>query len=196
MPRPPSSEENVPLARGLSVRAGDGKVRARASERRARRRFLGALVLAAAVVVALLLVLISLGYLVLPSASPAPVNIVRTHYTILEGTSASGQYWFGLDGNFSDQLTYPDFDGYPANLTPGGTFGVPIVLWNNDTVNHTIYSVGVNAPFVLVRSDPALPIVVPTGVDDASFVFTVRVPNQPGASLGLDLTIDALGGPT
>lgn len=195
MSGPPTPDEEIPLARGLSVRAGDGRVPQKGSERRARRRLLGSLVLAAAVLVALLLVLISLGYLVLPSASPASVNIVRTHYSILEGTSASGQYWFGLDGNFSDQLTYPDFDGYPANLPPGGTFGVPIVLWNNDSVNHTIYSVSVNAPFELVRSDPALPIVVPTGVDDASFVFTVRVPNQPGASLGLSVTIDALGGP-
>lgn len=162
-----------------------------------RRRLIGYLVIAAAALVAALLVLITLGYLVLPSAAPAPVRISQTNYTLLEGKDASGAFWFGVieansNVSFTDQLTFPDFNGYPARLAPGGTFGVDLVLWNNDTQNHTVYSVTVNAPFRYLGCDPALPIVVPAGADDAAFVFSVRTPDQPGASLALNLTINAL----
>lgn len=165
-----------------------------------RRRLIGYLVIAASALVVILLVLIALGYLVLPSQQPADVNVTQTNYTILEGKAASGKNWFGVilsnaNVSFDDQLTFPNFNGYPGHLTPGATFGVDILLWNNDTVDHTVYSVSVNAPFSYVRSDPTLPNLVPANDDNAAYAFTVRAPNQPGASLVLNVTINALNAP-
>jgi hypothetical protein len=152
-----------------------------------RRRFLGYAIVAAAAVVVLLLVLIALGYLVIPTSPSSPVRITATEYTILEGTNSSGGYWFG-----PDSLSYPGFNGYPGNFTPGSTFGVPIALYNYDSQNHTVYSVAVNPPFKFVGSNPPLPCVVPAGEDSANFEFTVSVPNSPGASLVLSVTINTV----
>lgn len=166
-----------------------------------RRGLIGYLVIVASALVVVLLVLIALGYLVLPSKTPASVNIVQTNYTILEGKGATGVYWFGVIGSsganvsFDDQLTFPNFNGYPANLSPGSSFGVDVLLWNNDTLNHTVYSVSVNSPFALLGSKPTLPVNVPSRDDNAAFVFTVQTPNQPGASLVLNITINALNPP-
>jgi hypothetical protein len=152
-----------------------------------RRRILGYAVVAAAAVVALLLVLIALGYLVIPTSPSVPVRITETQYTILEGTNASGKYWFG-----PDTLSYSGFNGYPGNFTAGSTFGVPIVLINYDSQPHTVYSVSVNSPFKFLSSDPPVPCVVPAGADDAGFEFTVSVPNSPGSSFVLSVTINAV----
>lgn len=155
--------------------------------KRRRSKFLTYAVAAAAGVVVLLLILIAVGYLVLPTKSAATVNITSTHYTILEGTNASGGFWFG-----PNTLSFADFNGYPTNLTAGSTFGIPFVLWNHDSANHTIYTVTVNAPFTFVSSNPLLPRPIQAGADNANFVFSVKVPNSPGASLALNVTINAL----
>ena len=162
-----------------------------------RRRLVGYLVIAAAALVAVLLVLIGLGILVLPSSSPAPVSVTETNYTVLEGKTAYGSYWFGIiesgfNASFTDRLSFPGFNGYPGNLAPGGSFGVDVLLWNNDSTAHTVYSVSVAPPFIYLTSDPTLPIPVPAGADNAAFTFTVRAPNTPGASYALNLTINAL----
>lgn len=141
----------------------------------------------AALVVVVLLMLIGLGYIVLPQQTTPPITVTQTRYTILEGTNASGGFWFG-----PDQLVYPGLNGYPTTVPPGGSFGVPIVLWNHDSANHTVYSVSVASPFTYDGSDPALPIVVPAGEDNANFEFTLTAPSQSGVSLTVNITINAL----
>jgi hypothetical protein len=152
-----------------------------------RRRLVSLGVVAATAVVVVLVALIGLGYLVLPQSASAPITISETQWTILEGTNASGGYWFG-----PNTLSYPGLNGYPLSVAPGSTFGVPIVLWNHDNANHTVYSVLVGLPFTYVRSDPPVPIVVPAGEDSASFEFWVTAPSEPGASLMVTITINAL----
>ena len=97
--------------------------------------------------------------------------------------------------SFSDQLSFPDFNGYPGSLAPGGTFGLDLLLWNNDTANHTVYSASVAPPFTFLRSDPPLPSPVPAGVDNAAFTFTLQAPNSPGTSVVLNITVNALNAP-
>ena len=53
----------------------------------------------------------------------------------------------------------------------------------------------VNAPFAYVRSSPSLPNLVPPNDDSAAYSFMVRAPDQPGASLVLNITINALTAP-
>ena len=165
-----------------------------------RRRLIGYLVIAAAALVVVLLLLIALGYLVLPTPSPVPVKVVQTNYTILEGKGASRKYWFGViltnsNVSFSDQPSFPQINGYPGYLTPGEKFGADLVLWNNDTENHTVYSASVNPPFGFFDGDPAFPNVVPAGDDPAGYAFTVVAPNHPVASLVLNVTLNALNPP-
>lgn len=148
-----------------------------------------ALIVAAGAVV-LLLVLIGLGYLVLPQNPTAPVTITQTRYTILEGKNASGGYWFG-----PSSLVYPGLNGYPTTVVPGAKFGVPIVMWNYDTANHTVYSISVASPFVYDKSDPGVPILILAGADNANFEFTLTAPNQPGTSAVVNITINALSAP-
>jgi len=155
-----------------------------------RSRLLEFAVVGATAVVVVLLVLIGIGYLVLPASTVAPVTVSGTRYSILEGTNASGHFWFG-----PNNLSYPGLNGYPLSVAPGSSFGVPIVLWNHDFVNHTVYSVFVDSPFVYHGSHPAVPIVVPAGEDSANFVFTISAPSDPGASLVLSITINTLNPP-
>lgn len=147
-------------------------------------------IVAAIGVVVLLVGLIGVGVLVLPSSASPTITISETRYTILEGTNASGGNWFG-----PDQLSYPGLNGYPTSVPAGSSFGVPIVLWNHDSANHTVYSVSVAPPFTYVRSDPALPISVPAGEDNANFEFTLLAPTGSGGSIAVAITINALTGP-
>jgi len=155
-----------------------------------RRRLLSLAILAATVAVVMLVALIGLGYLRLPQPTTAPISITGTQYTILEGRNSSGGYWFG-----PSTLDYPGVNGYPTSVSPGATFGLPIVLWNHDSLNHTVYSVLVGSPFTLVRIVPSIPIVVPAGYDDANFEFWVTAPSDPGASFVVTITINALTPP-
>jgi hypothetical protein len=174
-----------------------------------RQRLLSLGILVATVVVVVLVALVGLGYLVLPSSTPDPITISGTHYTILEGTNSSGAYWFcfpspgssyatgfcekgytaGTCAELACNFSYPGVNGYPTTVAPGSTFSVLLVMWNNDTVAHTVSSVVVGPPFTGVRSDPPTPIGIPAGSDDANFEFWITAPSDPGASLAITITI-------
>jgi hypothetical protein len=165
-----------------------------------RQRLISIGILAGAVVVVLLVALIGLGYLVLPQSSPAPITIASTEYTILEGTKASGGYWFWFansSGNYTDgncanfqcSVSYPGVNGYPTTIAPGSTFYLPWVLWNKDTVAHNVTSVVIGPPFSLVKTVPPVPVSVPAGYDDANFEFWLTAPSEAGASLAITITI-------
>jgi hypothetical protein len=166
-----------------------------------RQRILSLVVFAAAAVVIVLVALIGLGYLVLPKSTPAPITITATQYTILEGTKVTAMgYWFWFansSGNYTDgtcanqacTVSYPGVNGYPTTEAPGSTFYVPWVMWNQDSVAHNVTSVLVGPPFTYVRTDPAPPVAVPAGYDDADFKFFITAPSNAGASVALSITI-------
>jgi len=150
---------------------------------RTRQRLLRWGIVAAASVVAILLVLIGLGYLVLPSNSPADVTITAVHWTVLQGTTSSGQGWFG-----PSEFNYTD-NGWPAQVTPGGSIAIPWSFSMYDTTNRTIYAILVGAPFSLRYCSPSLPIL--TGATDDGFVsVAVNVPSQGGLSAALSITVE------
>lgn len=145
---------------------------------------------AAAVVVAALLVLVATGVL-RPSSAPStdPVTVSEVHWTIIQGTvpGNSSQGWFG-----PNEYNYTHAEGYPLEVAAGGTFTVSWVVSNVGGASHTVYSVAAGAPFVVVSSHPALPLAVPAGEDDATFVFTIQAPNSPGGGFALSLTVTAV----
>lgn len=153
---------------------------------RIRRKTLWTIAVAAVTgLVVVLLVLIAIGILVLPATSPAPVTVTEVRWTILEGTTASGLGWFG-----ESQFNYTN--GFPVNETAGGSMTLSVTLTNLDTLNHTIYSVLAMPPFNVSSVQPEVPRVIPHSVDNALFQITVSVPNDPGHSLVLQLTVNAL----
>jgi hypothetical protein len=153
---------------------------------RIRRKTLWTLAVGAATgLVVLLLILIAIGVLVLPAASPASVTVTEVRWTILQGTTSSGLAWFG-----QGQFNYTN--GFPVNETAGGSMTLSVSLTNLDTLNHTIYSVVAMPPFNVSSVQPAVPRVVPHSVDNALFQITVSVPDDPGRSLVLQLTVNAL----
>lgn len=154
--------------------------------RRTRSRLLGVAVGVAAIVVATLFVLIALGYLALPSTPSPKVSLTGVRWTIVQGTTSSGIGWFG-----PSQFNYSTADGYPIEIALGGTVSIPWSFSNYDSVNRTIYSVVVAAPFTFVSCHPGLPVSVPSGTDDGFVGITVRAPNGAGQSVELNLTLDA-----
>ena len=173
-----------------------------------RGRLLNWLLVAASILVVVLVALISLGYLVIPGSPAAPITITSTQYTIIEGSNASGCYWFYFPGTGASctydhsywngvcsgrecNLTYPGVNGYPTTVAPGSTFSVLFPMWNRDTSAHNVTAVDVGAPFIWVRANVAIPTPIPAGYDDANFVFYITAPSSPGASLALIFTIAA-----
>lgn len=155
-----------------------------------RRRTLWTIAVAvtAAVLVALL-VLISIGVLVLPGApAPAPVSVTSAQFTLLQGTNASGNGWFG-PSSFSYSGVV---NGYPFSVAPGATFSISVTWTNYDSNPHTIYSISVAAPFAFVRSSPSVPATLYGLEDDAFMQIYVTAPNSPGASLSVFLTVNAI----
>ena len=142
-------------------------------------------VVVVAVVIAIVLVLLVFGVLVFPSSSAShKVELTGVHWKIVEGTTASGLGWFG-----PSEFNYTAVDGYPINVSVGGTIAIPWSFSSYDVVNHTIIGVVVGPPFAFVTSSPALPVVVPGGTDDAFLSVTVRAPSTGGLVLGLNLTV-------
>ncbi len=157
---------------------------------RTRRKVLWAtLVGVVAAALAVLLVLIALGILVLPGTAPsATVNVTAVHFTILQGTNqTTGLPWFG-PSPFNE--TGPA-NGYPLSVAPGAAFSVPVVLTNNDHVAHTLYSVGGTSPFTVTGTNPGLPVSFPPGEDEI-FVISLTAPSGAGATVVLDITLNAL----
>lgn len=146
-------------------------------------------VAAAATVLVVLLILIAAGTLTLPGASgPAPVSVSSVQITLLQGTNASGNGWFG-----PSTITYAGLgSGYPYQVPPGSSFSVPVTLQNYDSTAHTLYSVAVGAPFSFSSSSPALPATLRALQDDALLEISVTAPSTAGASGTLFITINAL----
>lgn len=155
-----------------------------------RRRTLWTIAVAVvAVVLAVLLILIAFGFLVLPgSAPPAPVTISAVQFTLLQGTNASGNGWFG-----PSTFTYTGiYNGFPFHVSPGGSFSVPVILENFDDNPHTLYSVSVQPPFLFESTSPALPQTMVALQDDALLTIYAKAPSSPGETLELFVTINAL----
>ncbi len=146
-------------------------------------------VAAAAAVLVVLLLLISIGVLVLPGTpAPAPVSVNSAQFTILQGTNASGNGWFG-----PSSFSYTGVvNGYPFKVAPGATFTVSVTWTNYDDNPHTLYSISVAAPFAFSKSSPSLPATLYALEDDAFMQIYVVAPNSAGASLTLFVTVNAL----
>lgn len=141
-----------------------------------------------ATILVVLLVLIALGYLVLPSSPPATVTIEKVEWTILQGTTSQGHGWFG-----NSSFNWSTADGYPVAIKAGTTFELPWSPSNLDTVSHTVYSISVSSPFSCVSSRPALPTSVPPGDgDDGGFNFGISIPGSSSGSYTLEITVNAL----
>jgi len=143
-------------------------------------------VIGVALLIVILLVLLAAGVLVFPSSSAKVVEVTGVHWTIVQGTTSDGIGWFG-----PSQFNYTTVDGYPINVSVGGTVAIPWSFSNYDVVNRTIIGVVVASPFEFVRSSPAFPVSVPSGTDDAFLSVTVQVPSTPGVSLDVYLTVYA-----
>ncbi len=139
-------------------------------------------------VVVLLLVLIGIGWLVLPSSPAKEVTVVGVEWKILQGTTPTGIGWFG-----PDTINVTGTGGFPISVSTGGSFVASLILSNLDSTNHTVYSVLANSPFHVSRTSPTLPNTVVSGEDDWTFAVTVSVPSSPSASsVTVVLTVNAI----
>jgi len=144
-------------------------------------------VLAATIVVAALLVLIALGILVLSAPATPTVTVTGVEWHIDQGTTSRGIGWFG-----PSEINTTPYDGFPVSIASGHTFNVVLKLSDLDSVNHSIYSLIVGAPFTFSSSSPRLPALVSSGEDDWSMVVTVTVPTVSSSeTLGVNVTVDA-----
>lgn len=151
---------------------------------RIRQRAITLGILVATLVVVLLLVLIGFGVLVLPSPPSKTMTVSAVDFTLQQGTTSQGVGWFG-----ASEFSYTGAEGYPTEVAVGSTLVVQWQFSNFDTVGHTIEQVNVTGPFLLLHSDPSLPITVPPGTDDGRIGFTIQVPNDAGADLTIDLSV-------
>jgi hypothetical protein len=158
-------------------------------------RLLGWAVMAVAAVVVVILALVGVGVLRLPNSASntGTVEVTEVHWTVLQGTlpNSTTTGWFGP---FNYTFAGPD-DGYPLNVSAGGTFTIALVVSCLGGVPHWVYSAYAASPFTVKSTKPVLPVEVPKGEDDAGFYFTVQVPSTPGAVLALNMTFNALNAP-
>jgi hypothetical protein len=133
------------------------------------------------------LVLIGLGYLTLPTASPSTVTVSEVEWTLVQGNTSSGRGWFGPSA-----FTYGENAGFPRTETVGRSFGLPWAPENFDTSSHTVYTVSIANPgYCIDSARPALPQVVPPGDDGGEFEFQVSIPSGASGSVALQVTVDA-----
>jgi len=157
--------------------------------KRLRRHFWTILIAIGAAVLIVLLALIAFGVLTLPGKAPPTVTIARTQVQIVQGTTASGQPWFGPSVfNITGGA-----NGYPISLSPGQNFSIWVILQNFDTQSHTLYSAQSLTPFTLAKTIPTLPATVTAGQDDAGLQLFLIAPSTPGSNLVLYVTINAVG---
>jgi hypothetical protein len=155
--------------------------------RRAFRRTIFLAVLVVAIVVVVLVALIAENVLVLPSNTPAPVTISYVDLKILEGNGANNEPWFGP--NF---INYSGGEGYPIQVTPGGTWTVVWTFINFDNVTHTVYKVATPTPlFTIASTLPGLPYSLPAGNDHGALAISVTAPSSPGATYAVTVVVDA-----
>ncbi len=164
----------------------------------ARRTWWSIAVAVAAAILVIILGLIATGVLKLPAAGPAaPVKIQEVCVNIQQGNNSSGDPWFGP----SDFCMTGIPNGLPLSAAAGSAVNIPIPILNYDQVSHTLYAVQVAPPFTFQRSLPPLPYVVtsytsnPEGIDGGLMVYIV-LPNDPGLSAGVNITVNAIGFPT
>jgi hypothetical protein len=141
----------------------------------------------AAGVLAIVLLLIAANILVLPSSSPATVNVNSIQFTIIQGTNASGNPWFG-PSHFNYSGVY---NSYPFQVATGGSFSIPVELENYDSMPHTLYSVEIAAPFTLISTDPNLPQVIQKNTDETTLFVDIKAPGSAGTDV-VYMTIDTL----
>lgn len=176
MRRGPSAE--VPSAHRIAPEwVADGK-----RHRRRSRLLWGAVAVMAVVVVGLVLY-----QLLVTSPSPPPmVTVTSVHWNVTQGTLPSGEGWFG-----PSQFNYTLANGFPKNVSPGGTLFISWGFINYDSQNHTVMTVTATLPFQVVATEPGLPAMAPAGFDDGALTVSVQVPNAPGdvSPLFLNVTI-------
>ena len=129
--------------------------------------------------------LIALGFLALPSNPGHTVTITEVRWSIVQGTTADGTGWFG-----PSQFNYTD-NGWPAQVPSGGRIDIPWSFSNYDASNRTVYAVQSSSPFTVVSSQPALPVSIPGGSDDALIEFEVQVPGGGSLTTALNISIFA-----
>jgi hypothetical protein len=145
-----------------------------------------------AVVLVTLLVLIGLGYLVLPSSPPSTITISEIQWTIAQGNTSNGVGWFGPSSFVSGENA-----DYPRTVPVNQAVTVVWNAQNNDgSTGHVVYSVAIlNAGFSIVSEHPALPECVPVNDEGISFHFGVGIPSGASGSYALKIDVNALNGP-
>src|SRR5271170_1589778 len=144
----------------------------------------------ATAVLALLLILIGVGYLRLPTtaASSTTITVTEVRWTIEQGTIPTGEGWFG-EGEFN----YTSADGWISpTFASGSSFSVDWTIVNFDRVNHTIFSVTVNSPFLLVGTHYPLPMNVVVGDNSRPLGLTISTASSASGPLVLEVTVNAL----
>lgn len=152
--------------------------------RRYVRRFLTFAIIAVAVVVVVLVILIGLGTLVLPSKSSAPVTISMVHLIVQEGNTSSGVPWLG-----PWSINYTTAEGYPLQVSPGGTWSVAWTFFNFDYLAHTIKRATPSPPFTIASYVPGVPYTV-NGGEDGGLSMVISAPSNPGSTYAVTLIVD------
>ena len=70
----------------------------------------------------------------------------------------------------------------PVDVVPGHEFSWWVRLSNADPVNHTVVSIRVDAPFLLVSVTPASPVSLPLGQPE-TFTLQIQTPSTGGVYL-------------
>lgn len=140
-------------------------------------------------VLVLLLVLIGIGYLRLPPAPQGTVSVSEIHWTLEEGTTASGQGWFG-----PSEVNQTSGQGLPQTYTSGTTFALSWSAFNRDNVSHTVYSISVLPPFSFGGAQPTLPGTVPAADDGFGFTFDFSTASSTTGTYILEVTVNCLSG--
>ncbi|MGP8075553.1 MAG: hypothetical protein ACLP8Y_02290 [Thermoplasmata archaeon] len=151
--------------------------------RRRLRRILTYAVIAVAILVVVLLALVEGGVLVLSSNSPAPVTISSVHLVISEGSTA-GTPWFG-----PSSINYTAAEGYPIQVSPGGSWTVVWTFFSLDTKPHNVTGVFPFSPFTLKSTMPGLPYAVAPG-DDGALAMSITAPSSAGGTYAVTVNID------
>ncbi|MGD0250933.1 MAG: hypothetical protein ABSB97_08650 [Thermoplasmata archaeon] len=151
------------------------------------RRAITIAIVVVAVVLVVLEGLIAGGILVLSSKGPAPVTISSVFLKVQQGETATGNPWF-----LPAYVNYTSNDGYPIQVSPGGSWKVVWSFLSIDTVNHTIYTVTASSPFTIQGTQPTLQWKVPPADDDGNLAIMVTAPSTPGTTYSLTLTVNAL----
>ena len=155
-----------------------------------RGRLMNILLAIAIGVVVVLLVAIGLGYLRLPAPDGPKVTITEVRWTILQGTNAYNQGWFG-----KGQFNYTRADGWLSpTYSSGSRFLLTWEMVNYDTVNHTIFDVALSAPFIFIGTQPPLPVNVIPGDEAGTLGVLIETSSSTSGSFALNVTVNALGG--